>query len=159
MKTNDILRRLRYAFNFSDADMIAVFGLSGHVVTRSEVSDWLKKESDPAFREMTDAECSVFLDGLIVRLRGPFDGEPRKPETKLNNNLILRKLKIALSYRDDDIQDILAMMGMSVSKHEISAFFRSPGQSQYRECKDQFLRKFLSGVQYKLRGAMAPEDE
>ena len=39
---------------------------------------------------------------------------------------------------------------MQVSKPELSAFFRSPDKSQYRLCKDQFLRNFLYGMQEKI---------
>ena len=74
-----------------------------------------------------------------------------KPEKTLNNNLILRKIKIALALRDDDMVDILKLADLKVSKHEISALFRKETQSQYRQCKDQFLRNFLFGMQKKYR--------
>ena len=38
-----------------------------------------------------------------------------------------------------------------VSAHELSAFFRKPGHSRYRLCKDQMLRNFLRGLQIKSR--------
>ncbi|MFK7899908.1 MAG: DUF1456 family protein, partial [Cyclobacteriaceae bacterium] len=46
---------------------------------------------------------------------------------------------------------ILDLANLRVSKHELSAFFRKPGQSQYRLCKDQILRNFLHGMQMKYR--------
>ena len=73
------------------------------------------------------------------------------PEKQLTNNLILRKLKIALDYKDTDVLDIFDIAEFDISKHELSAFFRKPGQKQYRECKDQFLRNFLFGLQRKFR--------
>jgi uncharacterized protein YehS (DUF1456 family) len=69
----------------------------------------------------------------------------------LDNNLIFRKLKIALNLRDTDIVDIFDLAEMRISKHEVNAFFRKPGQSQYRVCKDQFLRNFIYGLQIKYR--------
>jgi len=47
---------------------------------------------------------------------------------------------------------------MHISKHELSAIFRKPGQKQYRECKDQFLRNFLYGLQFKERPESKSED-
>ena len=151
MKNNDILRRLRYAFDFTDSKMISLFRLGGEEVMREEVSDWLKKEDDPAFRSLHDIKLSVFLNGLINDRRGKKDGEQPKPEKELNNNIIFRKLKIALNLKEEDILDIFSLVGMNISKHEISAFFRSPEQHQYRLCKDQILRNFIQGLQLKYR--------
>ena len=69
----------------------------------------------------------------------------------MNNNTIFRKLRIALNLKDEDILEILKLVDIEISKHELSAFFRKPGQSQYRECKDQILRNFLRGMQMKYR--------
>ena len=151
MKNNDILRRLRYAFDFTDSKMISLFRLGGEEVTREEVSDWLKKEDDPAFKSLHDIKLAVFLNGLINDRRGKKEGEQPKPEKELNNNIIFRKLKIALNLKEEDILAIFSLVGMNISKHEISAFFRSPEQHQYRLCKDQILRNFIQGLQLKYR--------
>ncbi len=151
MKNNDILRRIRYTFDFSDSKMIEIFGLAEVEVTRAEISDWLKKEDDPAAQGIYDKQLAIFLNGLIYLKRGKREGPQPKPEKSLNNNIIFRKLKIALNLKDDDIVDILNLVDMRVSKHEINAFFRNPKQSQYRACKDQFLRNFLHGMQLKYR--------
>ena len=47
MTNNDILRRLRYTFDFNDKKMIALFALADQKVTREQISNWLKKEEDP----------------------------------------------------------------------------------------------------------------
>ena len=44
MTNNDIIRRIRYTFNFSDDKMIALFKQAEADVTRGEISDWLKKD-------------------------------------------------------------------------------------------------------------------
>lgn len=151
ISNNDVLRRIRYAFDFGDDAMIAVFGLGDRVVTRAEVSDWLKKEEDPAYVECTDAALASFLNGLIIHKRGQRDGPPRQPESRLTNNLILTKLKIALAFSGDDMMEVLLSAGQHMSKHELSALFRKPGHKHYRECLDQVLRNFLKGVQMRFR--------
>src|SRR5690554_1755754 len=151
MSNNDILRSLRYTFDFSDTTMIDIYGLGSLVVTRAEVSDWLKKEDNPDFKPINDFKLAVFLNGLISHKRGHKDGEQAVPEKSLNNNIILRKLKIALNMRDDDMLQILEMAGKRISKHELSVFFRKPEQHQYRPCLDQVLRNFLHGLQLKFR--------
>jgi uncharacterized protein YehS (DUF1456 family) len=153
MTNNDILRRLRYAFDCSDDEMIGIFAFAEHTVSRAEVSDWLKKEDDPASRELSDTMLATFLNGFIVSRRGRKDGPIPTPESHLTNNLILTKLKIALSMRSEDLMEVMALTGYRMSKHEMSALFRKPGHKHYRECLDQILRNFLKGLQMKHRPA------
>jgi uncharacterized protein YehS (DUF1456 family) len=152
MTNNDILRRIRYIFDFNDNKMIAVFGLADYVVTREQISDWLKKEDDPAYQPCSDTQLAIFLNGLIIDKRGKKEGALPEPEKHLTNNIIFMKLKIALNLQADDILAMLRPVGMVISKHELSAFFRKVGHKHYRECKDQILRNFLKGVQLKYRG-------
>lgn len=152
MNNNDILRRIRFTFDYSDSEMINIFALADFEVSRADVSDWLKREDDPEFLELKDVQLAVFLNGLIILNRGRKEGEQPEPEKRLNNNMIFRKLKIALNLKDDDILDILELVDMNISKHELSAFFRNPSQMQYRDCNDQILRRFLMGMQKKFKG-------
>ena len=151
MTNNDVLRRLRYAFDFNDTKMIAIFGLADHKVTREQVSDWLKKDEDPAFQKCNDNQLAIFLNGLINDRRGKKEGTQPELEKRVNNNIILRKLKIALDLKTEDILEILALTETYISKHELSAFFRKPDNKRYRDCKDQILRNFIDGVQLKYR--------
>jgi len=148
---NDILRRLRYSFDFNDTKMIALFAEAGVEVTREQVSDWLKQEEDPDYKACSDVLFASFLNGLINDRRGKKDGPQPEPEKRLSNNIIFRKLKIALDLKDEDILDIMQLADFNISKHELSALFRKVGHKHYRECKDQILRRFLQGVQIKYR--------
>jgi uncharacterized protein YehS (DUF1456 family) len=153
MTNNDILRRIRYIFDFNDNKMIAIFGLADYVVTREQISDWLKKDDDPAYQPCSDTQLAIFLNGLIIDKRGKKEGALPEPEKRLTNNIIFMKLKIALNLQADEILELLRPVGMVISKHELSAFFRKVGHKHYRECKDQILRNFLKGVQLKYRGS------
>jgi uncharacterized protein YehS (DUF1456 family) len=151
MDNNDIIRRIRYAFDINDSKMIEIFALGNSEVSRSQISNWLKKDVDPEYEVLTDFQLAVFLNGLITDKRGKKEGPKPLPENRLNNNIIFRKLRIALNLKDSDILEILHLADLRISKHELSAFFRKPGQSQYRECKDQIIRNFLKGLQLKYR--------
>lgn len=153
MHNNDILRSLRYTFDFGDEQMMRIFALGNLEVTRAEVSDWLKKNDDEAFHPLNDFKLAVFLNGLINYKREKKEGAPPVPESRLTNNIILRKLKIALQLNDEDMLEILDLAGRKISKHELSAFFRKPEQNQYRLCKDQIMRNFLQGMQKRYRGS------
>jgi len=148
---NDILRRIRYTFDYHESKMVTIFALADYQVGQEQISDWLKKEDDPAYQNCTDTQLAIFLNGLINDRRGKKDGPQPQPEKKLTNNIIFRKLKIAFNLKDEDILEILSLAGLSISKHELSAFFRRPDHKHYRDCKDQILRNFLKGLRLKYR--------
>lgn len=151
MINNDVLRRIRYTFDFNDDKMMKVFALGGKIVTRAEVSGWLKKDEDKGAVECGDVELATFLNGLIIENRGKKDGPQPEPEERLSNNVIFMKLKIALNLKAEEVLEILELAGFAMSKHELSAFFRKPGHKHYRICHDQILRNFVKGVQIKYR--------
>jgi uncharacterized protein YehS (DUF1456 family) len=157
MTNNDILRRIRYIFDFSDTKIITIFGHAGLKVSREQISDWLKKDDDPGYKACNDTLLATFLNGLIIEKRGKRDGPLPQPEKKLNNNIIFRKLKIALNLKEEDTLAILELASLKISKHELSAFFRRENHKHYRVCKDQILRNFLNGLQLKYRPSAKPD--
>ncbi len=152
MHNNDILRKIRYTFDLNDTAVIQLFGFGELEVTRPEISNWLKKDDDPDFKSLHDKQLAAFLNGFIILKRGKKEGAPAPiAEKTLNNNIILRKLKIALTLKDEDIIEILGRVDIRMSKPELSAFFRDSDHKHYRLCKDQFLRNFLFGMQVTYR--------
>lgn len=158
MTNNDILRRIRYTFDFNDSKMIQIFSLAGLEVSRQAISDWLKKEDDSSYKSLSDEQLASFLNGLIVEKRGKKDGPQPVPEKVLNNNIVFRKLKIALDMQSDDVLNMLATADLKISKHELSAFFRKPDHKHYRVCKDQILRNFMKGLQLKFHPGASPDE-
>lgn len=146
MNNNDIFRRLRYLFNFSDLKIIELFKLTNIQIEETQVADWLKKDEDPTLIEMTDQELATFLNGLIIENRGKREGPLPEVEKELSNNMILKKLKTALDLKTDDILDLFELIDKKISKHELSAFFRSPDHNAYRPFMDQYLRNFLNAL-------------
>jgi uncharacterized protein YehS (DUF1456 family) len=72
----------------------------------------------------------------------------------LTNNDILKKLRVALKLRNDDIIEILKLVDFKISRGALGDLFRSPGHPNYVEAGDQILRKFLDGLIIKHRGKM-----
>lgn len=159
MTNNDILRRIRYAFDLKDTKVVAIFKLAEHPVSLEQVSGWLKKDDDPDHKKCNDTHLAIFLNGLIIEKRGKKDGSIPAPEKRLSNNIIFTKLKIALNLKAEDILEILQLGETSISKHELSAFFRRADHKHYRECKDQILRNFIKGVQLMYRPASDQPEE
>ncbi|PNW28870.1 DUF1456 family protein [Formosa algae] len=72
----------------------------------------------------------------------------------MTNNDVLKKLRVALKLRDDDIVKILELVDFRISKSELGAFFRKEDHPKYMECGDQILRNFLNGLVIHLRGPL-----
>lgn len=72
----------------------------------------------------------------------------------MDNNDIFKKLRVALKYRDDDIQRVVKLAGMDISKSELGAIFRNEDHPKYMPCGDQLLRNFLNGLIIEKRGPM-----
>lgn len=151
MTNNDILRRLRFSFNLSDKQVCDIFALANTGATVGQVENWLRKDDDKDQVSLSDYNLASFLNGFIVLKRGKKDGQEPVNEKQLNNNLMLVKLKIALSLQADDIINMLKSVDFNLGKSELSAFFRKPDHRHYRECKDQVLRNFLKAVQQRFR--------
>ena len=151
MNNNDVLRKIRYTFDYNDSKMVAIFKLADVEVDRTQITKWLKRDEDEDFEGIYDKQLAVFLNGFINLRRGKKEGEQPRPEKTLNNNLILRKLKIALDLKDTDVLDLLNLADFRLGKSELSAFFRKPDHKHFRLCKDQVLRNFLHGMQIKFK--------
>lgn len=168
MENNDILIRLRYALDIKNKDMVEVFKLGGVEVTKEEVLKILtKSKEDSEEEEVVEDENHIkcnnkmlesFLNGLITHKRGKQDPKPERPANEPVvqqkdhvNNMLLKKLKVALQLTTEDMLDVLHDGGIVVSKGELGAILRKPGHRNYKECGDNFARKFLKGLAVKYR--------
>jgi uncharacterized protein YehS (DUF1456 family) len=147
MTNNYILRNIRYALTLDDSTMIEIFGLSEHDVDPATLSALLKKEDEQGHIACSDEIMGSFLDGLIIHKRGRKETQPgRAKPAALTNNDILKKLRIALELKEDDMLNILKLGDVEISKSELTALFRKKGHKHYKECGDQFLRYFFKGL-------------
>lgn len=168
MNNNDILIRLRYALDIKDREMIEIFKLGDVEVTEEEVQELLVKSRDSYYDDgdIDDdyTECSnfmleSFLNGFIIYKRGKQDPKPGAPDKSamlINNNgsvnnVLLKKLKIALTLTSEDMLDILKSAGVMVTKGELSALLRKESHKNYKQCGDRYARNFLKGLAFRYR--------
>lgn len=173
MNNNDILIRLRYALDIKDSDMIEIFNLGGINISKEELLRMLlnpKKDGDVKVKDdefiankdmkkCNNYMLESFFNGFIIFKRGKQDkntSEPGKHEfmikdNKAVNNVMLKKIKIALSLTSEDMLDIFELSGITLSKSELSAVLRREGQRNHKECGDRYARNFLKGLAIKHR--------
>ncbi|MEH6990566.1 DUF1456 family protein [Cytobacillus firmus] len=164
MDNNDILIRLRYALEIKNSEMAEIFKLGGAEVSVPEVVRILKKSDDEEENDsqikLTNSMLNSFLNGFIIYKRGkqePKPGQTNTPEPTIENysninNILLKKIKIALSLTTEDMIDVFKKAGLNVSKGELGAFLRKEGHKNYKVCLDNFARNFLKGLTIKYRG-------
>lgn len=147
MTNNDILRRLRYALNLTNGDVANAITHTGVESNPAQVRGWLAGEEEEGFSELTDPELCRFLDGLIIEKRGARpESAPPEPLDFLSTNEVLKKLRIALSMRDEEMLAIFGKAEFVVTKAELGSFFRKEGQRNFSKCPEQVLRKFIHGL-------------
>lgn len=147
MLSNDILRSLRYTLKANNNDMVRILALSDMESTSAGFDTWMTKEDEEGFVRCPDIILSGFLNGLIYDKRGKDESAPELAlERRVNNNTVLKKLRIAFCLKTDDILAIMTEQKFRVSMPEITAMMRAPDHKNYRECGDQFLRYFLRGL-------------
>jgi uncharacterized protein YehS (DUF1456 family) len=153
MNTNDVLKRLRFAVKISDAAMMEALALGGSPISREKLDSYFLKEEEDGFALCPRGALEALLDGMIAKKRGAREEAPsaaraasQPTAAPLDNNMILKKLRIAFELKEDDLLEAMRLGGAELSKNELSAFFRRKDQKNYKECMDQFLRSFLAGL-------------
>lgn len=164
MTNNDILIRLRYAFDIKNIDMAEIFKLGGIDVTKEDITNMLMKVNEDEevpenYKKCNNKMLEGFLNGFITFKRGAKisptgekEAAPQPTGKESANNMLLKKVKIALALTAEDVTDLIADGGnIKVSKGEIGAILRNPTHKNYKECGDSFARYFLRGLTAKNR--------
>ena len=157
MENNDILRRVRYALDLKNPEMVEIFKLGGVEISKADVVEMLTKVDEE--EEQDTLKCNnkmmeSFLNGLIVYKRGQQDTNqaPPAPSNEPINNMLLKKVKIALSLTSEDMMEIFEEARIHITKSELGAILRKAGHRNFKECGDKFARNFLKGLAIKYRG-------
>lgn len=151
MENNAVLKSLRFTFQYNDTKMVQIFALADHKVGKEKVRAWLSPLEHKFHEEISDTELAIFLNAFIIEKRGKKDGPQPEPEKHVNNNIVLKKLKIALALRSDDMLEIFRLAKKPISAHELGDILRNPKQKKYKPCGDQYMRNFMHGLQIKYR--------
>jgi len=146
MTNNYILRSMINSLKLDKVDVLKSYKLVDKKITQEDVDDILREESDEKFILLSDEGFELFLNGFIVYKRGPSDKKANKQKINFSNNIILKKLKIALDLKDEDIIEIFVNDGLEITKSQLSAYFRRDGHVNYRNCSDSLLKRFIKGL-------------
>lgn len=147
IKTNEILYRIQKALNLTEEEMLKAYELEAYTMDASHLSSLLTRHQDKDFVPATYEELGVFLDGLVTLKRGPSPKKSNSEEAvELTNNLILKKLRIALELKEPETEIIFGLADVDLSKQQLSSLFRKENHKNFKPCSDELLMAFLDGL-------------
>jgi uncharacterized protein YehS (DUF1456 family) len=147
LNTNDILYKITKALSLSKQDILDIYKLEDYHMDKSHLDRLLKRKYDKDFVACSYEELGVFLDGLIAFKRGEVKKRPSDDEVVvLDNNLIIKKLRVALNLKEYEIDLIFKLADIELTKQQIKSIFRNPNHKNYKVCSDELLDKFLEGL-------------
>lgn len=149
MDNNELMRRIRYAIQVDDDECARLLALGGYSANAAEARTWRTREGEVGHDACPDEVLTAMLEGLVLDRRGPVSPDaavPSAESVRIDNNRVLKQLRIALKLQTEDIVEMVSRGGGRLGKSELGALFRKPGTRNYRACGDQVLRWFLSGL-------------
>jgi len=147
INTNEVLYHIQKALNLTAEEMIKAYKLEEYTMEASHLESLLKRRQDEGFMLCSYEELGVFLDGLVTLKRGP---SPKKTNDdkviELTNNLILKKLRIALELKEAETEIIFGLADVELSKQQLASLFRKEGHKNFKACSNELLIAFLEGL-------------
>ena len=147
MQINDILFKIQTALALKSEEIIEAYKLANFEMTAERLTSISKRTQDKGFEEATFEELGVFLDGLVLLKRGPSEKEVNEDEiVELTNNLILKKIRVAMELKEAELVILFALAEVSITKRQIGSLFRKEGGKNFKVCSDELLMAFLEGL-------------
>jgi len=147
LNTNDILYKIQKALHLSSKEILKAYELANYPMDMEHLDGLLKRRLDKGFSLCSYEELGVFLDGLVLLKRGPSPKKQNDDEIiELTNNLILKKLRIAMELKEPETEIIFGLVDMALSKQELKSLFRKEGHKNFKACSDELLMAFLEGL-------------
>jgi len=144
--TNEILYKIVKALNLDNDKIVKIYSLSHYNMIPQHLENLLTKYRDDSFEICTYEELGTFLDGLIIFKRGESSQKRKDKVVELTNNLILKKLRIALELKENEIEIIFGLADIELTKQQLSALFRKESNKNFKLCSDENLIAFLDGL-------------
>ncbi len=144
--TNEILYKITKALNLNSDEIIKIYSLAHYNMKSLHLENLLKKSQDDDFEICNYEELGTFIDGLILFKRGESSKKRKDEVVELTNNLILKKLRIALELKENEIEIIFGLADVELTKQQLSALFRKENNKNFKLCSNETLMAFLDGL-------------
>jgi len=147
VKPNEVIKKLSLALSLNRDDIKKIFEAVEFEIDDDRLDAILSNPSSKRYQVASYEELGNFLDGLIAFKRGEIAKRPDEDEEViLDNNLILKKIRVALQLKEYEISIIFALVDREVSKSTIRDIFRNPNHPKFKRCSNAMLEDFLDGL-------------
>jgi len=147
ISTNEILYRIQKALHLSMADMLEIYKLESYNMSETHLDSLIKRRQEKGFMLCSYEELGVFLDGLVTFKRGPSPKKSNDNEVvELTNNLILKKLRIALELKEAETEIIFGLADIELTKQQLASLFRKETHKNFKPCSSELLMAFIEGL-------------
>ncbi len=146
INTNEILYRIYKSLNLTIEEMVQAYSFENYKMKNEHLHSLLKRRDDDGFMLCSYEELGIFLDGLITLKRGASSSKNKGSEVELTNNLILKKLRIALELKEAEVEIIFGLADIELTKQQLASLFRKDNHKNFKLCSDELLLAFLEGL-------------
>ena len=147
ISTNEILYRIQKALHLTTDEMLEAYKLEEYEMDATHLESLLKRRQEKGFMLCSYEELGIFLDGLVTLKRGPSPKKPNNDEAvELTNNLILKKLRIALELKEAETEIIFSLADIELSKQQLASLFRKESHKNFKPCSNELLMAFIEGL-------------
>ncbi len=148
MQTNNILYKITKALSLENSSILEAYTLANFTMSTTRLDTLLDTQLDTYSEDTICSyeELGMFLDGLILLKRGPSPKKTTNKEVELSNNLILKKLRIALELKEAEVEIIFGLGEAELSKQNLASLFRNEKNKNFKSCSDALLLAFLDGL-------------
>ena len=147
ISTNKILYRIQKALNLTIDEILEAYKLEEYQMDTTHLKSLLKRRQDKGFMLCSYEELGVFLDGLVTLKRGSSPKKPNNDEAvELTNNLILKKLRIALELKEAETEIIFSLADIELTKQQLASLFRKESHKNFKPCSNELLMAFIEGL-------------
>ena len=146
ISTNEILYRIQKSLKLSMEEMLEAYKLEGYKMDGVHLDALLKRRQEKDFQLCSYEELGVFLDGLVTLKRGASPKKDDAEVVELTNNLILKKLRIALKLKEAETEIIFGLAEIELTKQQLASLFRKESHKNFKPCSAELLMSFLEGL-------------
>jgi len=146
ISTNEILYRIQKSLKLSMEEMLEAYKLEDYEMDGVHLDALLKRRQEKDFQLCSYEELGVFLDGLVTLKRGASPTKEDVEVVELTNNLILKKLRIALKLKEAETEIIFGLAEIELTKQQLASLFRKETHKNFKPCSAELLMSFIEGL-------------
>ena len=141
MRNNIILHKIIQTLKLTDDEVIKILKQENQNITNELLQSIINQEVPCSYEVL-----GSFLDAIITLKRGTSTTIKADEVIELTNNVILKKVRIALELKEEETLKAFKNGGEAITKQKLSYMLRKAGHTKFKKCSYELLISFLDGL-------------